>query len=190
MQYKLVNPSIKGNMKVDFSCSSEDKAAELAWNELSQYLTGNIPKFHFTIQKGGTRELFHYVAEEKIDKQKKKTDYVARAYDVNLSDDEINSFLDSMNKFNKSNRDQHGGKDDKKNDKKNNKKDSSTSSSDDDTYNNKYNNNKLYYYGNPIVYYWYNPYLYRVESIYVPTFSVPIVPYVEIELSQLSSAFF
>jgi len=45
----------------------------------------------------------------------------------------------------------------------------------------------------PIVYWWYAPQLYtsytqRLPSIYVPTFRPPLLPYVEINLSNLSSA--
>jgi hypothetical protein len=42
-----------------------------------------------------------------------------------------------------------------------------------------------------IAYWWYTPYLYRidtiVESVYIPTFAVPLMPYIEI---SMSSAFF
>merc|ERR1711991_46559 len=70
---------------------------------------------------------------------------------------------------------------------KKSKKDSSDSESDvsdsDDYY---YKKARKYVpsssYSYPIYYWWYDPYVYNLNSFYVPTFYAPLSPYIEIEL--------
>lgn len=175
-EYTLVNPTIKGSMKTSFSCSSDSEAGNKAWTELSQHLTGFVPKFHFTLQKGG-RKLKHFVVSEM--KENKEVKFKIKPYKLKMTADQIDSFFRARN-----NNKQIGGKRKKKYIKEEDDSSSSSSSSDE------YSNNQLYLYANPVTYYWYNPYLYQIETMFVPTFAVPIVPYVEIDLTQFSSAFF
>ena len=72
--------------------------------------------------------------------------------------------------------------------------DSSSSDSDSDSDDNvRYTRSKFYNNDkHPFYYWWYNPMLYTVygshyNSIYIPTFSVPFYPYIELDVS---SAFF
>ena len=63
------------------------------------------------------------------------------------------------------------------------KDDSSSSSSDwlDDSSDEHHTYKKSISY-QPIYHWWYDPYLYKLQKMYIPTFVAPLTPYVEIDL--------
>ena len=72
----------------------------------------------------------------------------------------------------------------KKQKKKKSKKDDSSSSSSDwlDSSENIGYKSEVVMTKEPIYYWWYDPHLYKLQKIYVPTFVAPLTPYIEIDL--------
>jgi len=202
-EYTLVNPIIRGNFQIKYSDDNAETAASKLWENLSSHIMGNVPRFAFTMANLNDGSLHNFVVSEKIKKNGGKgLSYTIKKIDNKLNSQQQKDFLnkyDSMtNKIN--NIGQSGGKDEEDEEKKDKKKkrrfdDDDSDSSDDedmgviDLYGNLgYFRTK--YLNQPIAYWWYTPLLYQLEgytSVYLPTFRVPIVPYIEI---NLSSAFF
>nr|QBK89361.1 MAG: uncharacterized protein LCMiAC02_04560 [Mimivirus LCMiAC02] len=65
VKYKLVNPHIKGSIKVTFNAKSSDDAAQKAWNKLTKYITTHVPKFAFTLESDKNK-LHHFIVKEKV----------------------------------------------------------------------------------------------------------------------------
>jgi hypothetical protein len=167
--YTIVNPHIGGSMDTTFKTRNVNDAANLAFTSMSKYFSSNIPKFSFTLQKGGGEDFYHFTVTEKI------------------ADDKIKFSIQKENKFNNDNlvkfikenqeHDLKGGKRHSHHKKyKYDEDDSSSSDSDDDYY---------YYYKpinryQPINYWSYSPYVYNYRQFYVPTFIPTIVPYISI----------
>jgi hypothetical protein len=177
MEFRLVNPYIRGNVNLTFSGKNKFDAAKKCWGEISQYFTNNVPQFAFSMvdQKGG---MHHFMVKEtqdggyaefQIGSLPKK---VAKAKETKLK-----------NKINKFDKVMSGG------DKKKDEEDDS-SSSDDYSVAKKFKDEYDYMLqqrydwvvskGQPIVWWWYDPFPYTIQTFFVPTFVAPLTPYVEI----------
>lgn len=182
--YKLVNPLILGDIETEYRENTAENAAKKVWNNLSQYITGNVPRFGFTL-KDNSDHLHHFLVKEKVSKNK-IVDYSIGKMDMKMTGKQENNFINHVEKLGKNINTQIGGRRKRYED----DSDSSDSDSDDATKYTRsrfYNNDK-----HPFYYWWYNPMLYTVygsqyNSIYIPTFSVPFYPYIELDVS---SAFF
>jgi len=178
--YCLVNPYIKGEMKTKIKCKNSHEAANIFYKNLSEHFNNSVPKFMFTIQKGSSGEgkLYHFEVSEK--RNNDEVDYSIKI--INNKIDKTDLFknkLDTLkNKFN-----YIGGNDD--NNKKKKKKDDSDDSDDSDSDERFYKLAKKYIINKPsvpIYYWWYYPYLYPLDSLYIPTFYPYITPYIELAL--------
>jgi len=182
--YQLVNPYIEGDFEKVYSGKKPLNAAEKAWNKLSGYVTGNLPRFAFTMERMSDKKLFHFVVKEKLRSSKSNTvDFSLDELSVKLDKNVTKSFKTKLSDLRKK-ASQAGGK---------RKKDDSDSSSDSDDEDDLYSSilkHKYRHMNQPILYWWYTPTVYDtvLESVYVPTFVVPLAPYVEIY--PLSSALF
>jgi len=174
--YILVNPQIQGTFDTKFKSHSSEDAAKMAYETLSKYFSNNIPKFSFTLQKGGSDKYYHFNVSEKItDKNKIKYNI---SENKNISNfDNFLKFVEECNEKLKGG-DINGGKHHKKKKYKfDDDDDDSSSSSDEDYY---------YYYKplnrvQPITYWSYYPNLYNLQKIYIPTFIPSISPYIYIQ---------
>lgn len=176
--YELVNPSITGNIKKTFSSSDSNTAASEAWNELSQYMANNTPKFAFSLKREDGK-LYHFSVKEKLGKNK-SVKFTVKPLKLNLSKEQENGLLNHISDHAKK---MNGGKHKSKDD-----SDSSDSSSDSDSDTDSDLYDKIRKFKNkPLNYLWYNPLVYttngKLESVYIPTFTYPIVPYFEISLT-------
>lgn len=174
--YCLVNPYIKGEMKTKIKCKNSHEAANIFYKNLSEHFNNSVPKFMFTIQKGSSGEgnLYHFEVNEKRDNDEVNYSIKIINNQVNNKIDAFKNKLDNLkNKFN------HAGGEDKK--KKKDDDSSDSSDSDEKFYKiaRKYIINKS---SVPIYYWWYYPYLYPLESLYIPTFYPYITPYIELAL--------
>lgn len=181
--FQLVNPYIEGDFKTIFSGKTSYDAAQKAWDGLSEHLTNNVPKFGFTLERMNDKKLIHFVVKENI--KDGLVDYKLIEHQVEMNDEEIKHLRDKINSF----RHQTGGRKHKKDkkDKDSESNDDSGSDSDSSEVFSKVKYNKYMHQSQPILYMWYNPLIYRFDTLFVPTFVVPLTPYIEIELS---SAFF
>jgi len=91
----------------------------------------------------------------------------------------VNNFKTKLNNF-KTKMNQDGGK---KKTKKSHKRDDSDDSDFDDSSEDFYRRAKSYIpTAQPIYYWWYDPYLYRLDSVYIPTFYAYVRPYIELSI--------
>ena len=52
--YVLVNPHIEGSLKKQVQAKNSLEAAKNLYKNLSEHFNNSVPKFYFTIQKGGS----------------------------------------------------------------------------------------------------------------------------------------
>lgn len=173
--YVLVNPYIEGSFETEYKASSADEAANMAYENLSKFFSNNIPKFAFTIQKGGSDKFYHYNVNEKINGDDKIKFELQRNTSI--------TNIDGLLKFIEKNDEEHagGGKYSKHyykyKDDSSDSSDSSSSESEDYYYYYKPVNRPM-----PITYWSYYPYVYNIRKLYVPTFIPSILPYVYITI--------
>ncbi len=174
--YILVNPHIKGSIDIEFKSNSATEAANLAYGTLSKYFSNNIPKFSFTLQKGGSDKFFHFDVKEKINNKDK--------IKFQITENTSITTIDGLKKFIDNNEAElDGGKHSKKYKYEDDEDDDSSSSSSD-------SDEDYYYYYKPItrnmpITYWsYYPYVYNLRKVYIPTFIPTISPYIYINYSN------
>jgi len=194
--YQLVNPYIEGKFNTVFSGNTPQDAAIKAWDSVSQYITNNVPKFAFTMERLNDKKLYHYVVKENVKKNTRLVDYSISELNLSLTDTQIQTFRkqsDKMRHGKSANKDandddnQEGGHFCRRHKRMNcrltHDDDDSSSDSDSDIYE-QVKALKYRQMPQPVVYWWYTPGLYNFESLYIPTFVVPLTPYIELDLSS------
>lgn len=170
----LLNPVIAGNINVTSEATTDLEAAHEIWKNLSKHINNNIPRFLFTLQKGG--ELSHFMVKEK-----KLDNEVAYSIDkIQLKNNSVNE-KKCMNKaIEMSNKLKHISSGGKRRKKKSRKDDSSSSSSSSDDEDLKYHSYLKYRRRDPLYYWWYTPTFYQptYKYTYIPTFKY-VYPYIE-----------
>jgi len=175
--YVLVNPHIEGAFKSKIKAQNSQEAANMLYKSLSEHFNNSIPSFHFSVQKGssGDGKLYHFEVKESIDN--KEVTYSISPITVQGEQQSVERFKKNLSNF-KTKFTQGGGK--KKHKKHHKDKDSSDdSSSDSDFY---LKAKKTYNVSQPIYYWWYDPYLYNIDYIYIPTFYSYLSPFIELNL--------
>lgn len=175
--YVLVNPHIEGSFKSKIKAQNSQEAANMLYKSLSEHFNNSIPSFHFSVQKGssGDGKLYHFEVKESIDN--KEVTYSISPMTVQGEQQSVERFKKNLSNF-KTKFTQGGGK--KKHKKHHKDKDSSDdSSSDSDFY---LKAKKTYNVSQPIYYWWYDPYLYNIDYIYIPTFYSYLSPFIELNL--------
>jgi hypothetical protein len=176
--FKLVNPIILGKFNTEYQTESGIEAVSQFWSDLGSHITNNMPALYVTL-KDNNNELSHYKISEKLSGGSKVANYTITELENSMSSKDVEKFLSKVNtyekKINKKIQKQTGGV---KSERKRHKDSSSSSSSvDSDDY---YNFTKYKRLTQPISMWYYTPSIYGVNSVFVPTFNVPIVPYVKI----------
>lgn len=181
-KYTLVNPVIIGTFDRIFDATTADSAAIKFWEELTKegkYITGNIPKFLFTLQDDKTKDLYHYKVEEKPSAEK-ETGYTITSIPANCSKNEQDQFLREVSRIKSNYSEKQSGGRRKRYEDVNDDIDDSDSDDLDDFF--RYV--RIRRYNRPIVYWWYTPSLYKQENIFTPTFVAPVSPYVQLWVPQ------
>lgn len=188
--YRLINPYVEGSIDTIVSAKNARSAGKHLYNTISKYFTNHVEDFNFAIQNIKSKDITHFKINEKRDKTNTNTvDYNM----VQLPDEVLPAKLNDklMNKVNELEK-QIGGKghfDDN----------SSTidSSSSDDEYIRRRDNT----YVHPITRFTYFnlPYSFNTttkfiglnandyNSLFMPVFSWPISPVVEIRMDLYKS---
>lgn len=183
--FKLINPLIIGQFNTEYKAESGLEAVSQFWNDLSSHITNNVPNIYVSLQDNNNN-LSHYKISEKLSGGSKLTDFTISEFKVDLSVKNKEKFLDKIksfeNKTNKQITEQTGGA--RKQTRSRHKQSSSSSSSSDsdsdsDDY---YNFTKYKKLTQPISMWYYTPNIYNVRSVFIPTFTAPIVPYVKLWL--------
>ena len=181
--YVLVNPHIEGQLETKVKAQNSQEAANMLYKNLSENFNNSVPTFHFTIQKGssGDGSLYHFEVNET--RKNNEVNFSVKSMNIKgISEVEV-KFKERLEQA-KNKLAQEGGKKHKSNksnksnkSKKSKKHDSSESDSDLDSSSDDYKRAKSYVPLNqPIYYWWYDPYVYRLDSVYVPTFYTYTVP--------------
>jgi len=182
--YLLVNPHIEGNFNSKIKAKNSTEAANIFYKNLSEHFNNSVPKFHFTIQKGSSGEGKYYHFQVKESRQENEVSFKVNEMKLTTDPDSMESFKSRLESF-KSKFNQEGGKKHKKSSKKDSS-DSDDSSDWDASSDDFYRKAKQYRPTNqPIYYWWYDPSMYRLDSIYIPTFYSYITPYIELNLNYL-----
>jgi hypothetical protein len=163
--YVLVNPYIEGSFKSKIKARNSQEAAKMIYTNLSEHFNNSIPSFHFTLQKGTSSngKMYHFkVSEERDDDTVSFSIKPLTLKNEDAINREFKGRLENIkNKLN-----QDGGK---HRSKKHSISDSSDSSDSSDDY---YRRARSYPYvpSYPFNYWWYDPYVYSLDSVFMPTF--------------------
>jgi hypothetical protein len=198
--YSLVNPHVSGTVDTKISADNSLQAAKKAYKNLAKHFNNNIPKFYFTLQKGSKGKFYHFEVKEK--KEDEKVNFSIQSFQIKGNEKKaVSEFQKKLSNFKKKTETEGGGskkkskKGSKKKSKKGSKKSRKDSSSSEDSDSDISDSDDNYYkraqkyvhtndYSYPISYWWYDPYVYNLNSFYVPTFYAPLSPYIEIELQN------
>jgi len=176
-KYNLINPHIEGSFKKTITSKTPVDAAHKTWKNLSEYITGDVPKFAFTLQKEGSNELLHFIVKEQVSNS--NVDYTIEKITKKIPKKVTQKFMASL----KNHKSQFGGG------RRNRDYDEDDEDDEDDI-----DSENLHIYrrivnkmnrGNakPIMYWNYVPWLYELDYVYMPTFIKPLTPYVYIDLA-------
>ena len=179
-KYKLINPYIKGEFESKVEGNNSVEAAKIFYKNLSEHFNNNVPKFYFTIQKGGSKgKFYHFEVKEK--KTNEEVNYSIKPYEIKDEEVAVEQFVENFNKF--KGRFNGGAKrkstKGKKSSHRKSKKDDSSDSEDSYDF---YREAKSYVpvTSQPLYYMYYDPLVYRLDSVYIPTFYQYAQPYWEI----------
>ena len=177
--YMLVNPYIEGKLETKVKAQNSQEAANMLYKSLSEHFNNSVPSFHFTIQKGGSGKGSLYHFEVKESRSNNEVNFSIKSMNIKGVSELEEKFKTRLSQV-KDKLAQEGGKKNKKS-KKSKKHDISDSSDSDlDSSSEDYKRAKSYVPVNqPIYYWWYDPYVYRIDSVYVPTLYSYLTPRME-----------
>lgn len=158
--YTLVNPHIEGSMNTTVKADNSFKAGKKLYSALSEHFNNNVPHFYFTIQKGGSGKGKYYHFKVSEEKNGNEINFDLEQVDLSNEKECMKKFQGKLKNYLKK---QTGGK---KHD-------------DDDLFDDKEPSNISWA---PIVYWWYDPIIYSIDYVFVPTFYSTITPFVELAL--------
>jgi hypothetical protein len=180
-KYKLVNPYIKGEFETKLDAKNSLEAAKSFYKNLSEHFSNNVPKFYFTIQKGGSGKGKFYHFEVKEKKVEDSVDFTIKPFEIKGEDEAMKQYLDNFDHF--KGRYNGGAKKSRKGSRKSSRRSSRRASdeisSDSDDF---YREAKSYVptASSPFYYMYYDPLLYKVDSVFIPTYYAYVSAFSEI----------
>ena len=185
--YNLVNPHIKGQMEISIKAKNSQVAATELYKSLSEHFNNSVPSFYFTIQKGGSGngKYYHY----KINETRNKNEVKYNITELQLDNSNMDTFKTKLENIKtKTDENQEGGNKKKKKHskkKKNRKKSEDTtdsSSSEESDVDDVYLKVRKYHYTEPIYYWWYDPSIYNISTVFMPSFYPYLSPLTEVSI--------
>jgi hypothetical protein len=187
--YKLVNPYIHGDFTTSLKAQNSVTAAKSFYKSLSEHFNNNIPKFYFTIQKGGSGsgKYYHFVVKEKKGKND-EVKFNVEQYDMESDASSLSAFKSKLNAFQNKFEQAGGKKGGKKGSKKTTKKSKKSLDDSDSDLNSSedfYRRAQTYQpvVTPPLYYWWYDPGVYKLSSVFIPTFYSYVTPYIQLSLN-------
>ncbi len=188
--FKVVNPLIIGQLNTEYVAENGLDAASQFWNDISAHVTNNLPHTYVTLKEGNN--LTHYKISEKLSGGS-KVDFAIAEYDVKLSASDKKSFITKVESYEKktlnkikqtgglttAKKSSHTTKSKSSHKRRGSSSSSSSSSDSDDDFDFASYRRRLM---QPISMWYYSPTLYGVNSIFIPTFNAPVIPYVKLWL--------
>ncbi len=95
--YKLVNPYIKGEFQTKLDAKNSIEAAKTFYKNLSENFNNSVPRFYFTIQKGGKGKFYHFEVKEK--KTNDSVDYNIKPFEIKGEDAALEQYLSNFENF-------------------------------------------------------------------------------------------
>jgi hypothetical protein len=180
--YQLVNPHIAGTFDTKIKAKNSKEASNIFYKNLSEHFSNSIPQFFFTIQKGGSGEgkYFHFKAQE--ERNEDEVSFKISSYNLQ-NENKIDAFKNNLNEI--KDKIQGGGKRKGKKSRKSKSKSRHDDSSDSDSeylYDDIYSRASSYIPTTPMYYWWYDPNLYDIKQIYIPSFYSYMTPYIQISI--------
>jgi hypothetical protein len=180
-KYKLVNPYIKGEFETKISGKNSLEAAKTFYKNLSEHFSNNVPKFYFTIQKGGSGKGKFYHFEVKEKKVNDSVDFTIKPFEIKGEDEAMKQYLDNFDHF--KGRYNGGAKKSRKGSRKSSRRSSrrhseEISSDSDDFY--REATSYVPVASSPFYYMYYDPLLYKVDSVFIPTYYAYVSAFSEI----------
>jgi hypothetical protein len=179
-KYKLVNPYIKGEFETKLDAKNSIDAAKIFYKNLSEHFNNNIPKYYFTIQKGGsgTGKFYHFEVKEK--KSNDEVNYSIHPFEIKDGEKAIEQYVENFEKFKTRFNGGARKSSKRKSSKRKSRKDDSESAS-EDSYD-FYREAKSYVpvTSQPLYYMYYDPLVYRLDSVFLPSLYAYATPYSEI----------
>lgn len=172
-KYHLVNPHIDGDFESTANAKNSNEAANKLYSKLSEHFNNSVPVFYFTIQKGGGK-YYHFQVKEQ--RSENEVNFSIKSYNVE-DESAIQEFETKLENY--KNKRQAGGKKSKKS-KKAKKPSSSDDELDSSSSSDYYINSKSNPLSQPFYYWWYDPYVYKIDSVYIPTFYSYVTPLFEL----------
>ncbi len=179
--YKLVNPYIKGEFETKLTAKNSLEAAKTFYKNLSEHFSNNVPKFYFTIQKGGSGKgkFYHFeVKEKKVDDS---VDFTIKPFEIKGEEESMKQYLDNFDHF--KGRYNGGAKKGRKGSRRSSRRSSRRHSEDISSDSSDYYRDATSYVpvtSSPFYYMYYDPLLYKVESVFVPTYYAYVSAFSEI----------
>lgn len=171
--YKLVNPHIEGTFDPTINGPNYMEAAAETWKKLSKYITNSLPEFAFSLEDTSSGKVRHFVVKETMHGGN-DVKWTVDKMDLKLDNNARKQFKQGIDKVQKKS---GGRRHNRKHRRSGDDEDDSSSSSDE-----YFSAIKLYKSLNkyqPITYWWYDPWVYNLNNLYIPTFSSPLNPTVE-----------
>lgn len=172
--YRLINPHIEGDMKTKVKAKNSVEAAKIIYTNLSEHFNNNLPKFNFTIQKGSSGKGKYYSFQTKEIRNGEDVKFSIKPISIKNEKKSYQSMLKSINKF-KEDINKRGGEI---------TKDELDEVMDDSS--DYYRRAATYVpvINHPINYFFYDPSLYKLKSLFVPTFYSYITPFISIKMKD------
>ncbi len=172
-KYKLVNPYIKGEFETKLDAKNSIDAAKSFYKSLSEHFNNSVPKFYFTIQKGGSGKgkFYHFVVNEK--RKNEEVDYSIKPFEIKGEDKAMKNYLSNFENF--KGRYNGGARKNSRSSKRGSKRSSRRSSrlDSDSSDSSEYYREATTYVpvaSQPFSYMYYDPILYQVDTVFFPTF--------------------
>jgi hypothetical protein len=181
-KYVLVNPFISGEFKNTVKANNSNEAAKIFYNNISEHFNNAVPKFFFTIQKGGSGKgkYYHYRSIEK--RKKEDVSFIIKPYTI--KGENMDSFEKKLSQFKQKDMQNGGKKHNKKHSKDSSDSSDSDSISDSDSEIFSVSQTYIPSFNQPIYYWWYDPLVYNLKSFYIPTFYSYVTPIIEISMNN------
>jgi hypothetical protein len=168
-KYKLVNPYIKGEFESKIEAKNSVEAAKSFYKSLSEHFNNSVPKFYFSIQKGGSGKgkFYHFVVNEK--RKNEEVDYSIKPFEIKDENRAMKNYLSNFENFKGR---YNGGA--KRGSKRSSKRRSKRTMDDDSsTDSSEYYREATTYVpvaSQPFSYMYYDPIVYQVDTVFFPTF--------------------
>lgn len=171
--FEIVNPVIIGTFKIKYDETSALEAAKKFWNKFSNLITNELPQTFFTM-RDESGKLFHFKVKES---QNGKS---ISDFSIEMIDEKHPKEAEAVSKKFDTLMQQTGGYEHRRR-----RDDDSSTDSDSsvDEVIEKFKKINRLSHKQPIAYYYYDPTIYDTKSLYMPVFTYPITPYIEMGFS-------